>query len=326
MKKRFLISFFVFFLLAFNFFCVFADTVPDKSVAGVLDSEYSVPSSPFVVTLYHSDGWGASYTIDPLYSSLNSSLGDTHFVSSQITSEDGDYYLDSSVEFYDYEVSDDFFVSSFPSGSASCDFDSLLDPSSGSSSMTYATVEARGLYISSDFNNYDSYISSFIHFVDTQLLTSAVLDVYFVPAGDPVSADGLLHYSFSDFSNGIYSIDIPDEFFSIYPDDLYYVPYVCLTLNLDSSLNVSLFRLLGNTGSIFSSEFRNSDLEAAIRDGAPITPMNPGIFKDYTSWIGTAVGGFLDLEFVEGFTLGGILMTLIGFSVAIWFLKLFAGG
>lgn len=46
----------------------------------------------------------------------------------------------------------------------------------------------------------------------------------------------------------------------------------------------------------------------------------------YTTWIGDAVSGFMDFELFRGFTLGGIFVTLLSFSICIWFLKLVAGG
>lgn len=49
-------------------------------------------------------------------------------------------------------------------------------------------------------------------------------------------------------------------------------------------------------------------------------------FADYTSWIATAVGGFLDFELFPGFTFGGILMVFIAFSCVMWFLRLVGGG
>lgn len=46
----------------------------------------------------------------------------------------------------------------------------------------------------------------------------------------------------------------------------------------------------------------------------------------YTTWIGDAVSGFMDFELFKGFTLGGIFVTLLSFTICIWFLKLVAGG
>lgn len=46
----------------------------------------------------------------------------------------------------------------------------------------------------------------------------------------------------------------------------------------------------------------------------------------YTTWLGEAVGGFMDFELYKGFTLGGIFVTLLSFTCVIWFLKLVAGG
>lgn len=56
--------------------------------------------------------------------------------------------------------------------------------------------------------------------------------------------------------------------------------------------------------------------------GIPI----PSLEVDYTSWIGTAVGGFLNMELMPNFAIGGVLAILIGFSIVMLFLKYFAGG
>ena len=56
--------------------------------------------------------------------------------------------------------------------------------------------------------------------------------------------------------------------------------------------------------------------------GIPI----PSLEVDYTSWIGTAVGGFLNMELMPNFSLGGILAILIAFAITMLFLKFFAGG
>lgn len=60
-------------------------------------------------------------------------------------------------------------------------------------------------------------------------------------------------------------------------------------------------------------------------DGTIIVP-SPPYEGDYTGWLGTAVGGFLDFELFPGFTLGGMLGILISFSFIMLFLKFFAGG
>lgn len=53
---------------------------------------------------------------------------------------------------------------------------------------------------------------------------------------------------------------------------------------------------------------------------------NDAYYRDYTSWVAMAVGGFFDFQVFPGFTLGGIVITCISFAVAIWLLKIFAGG
>lgn len=49
-------------------------------------------------------------------------------------------------------------------------------------------------------------------------------------------------------------------------------------------------------------------------------------FHDYTAFLATAASGFLNLQIFPGFTISGLLISLLGFACAIWFLKIFAGG
>jgi hypothetical protein len=60
-------------------------------------------------------------------------------------------------------------------------------------------------------------------------------------------------------------------------------------------------------------------------DNTYVPPL-PDYNVNYTGWLGTAVGGFLDFELFPGFSLGGLLGILIGFSFVMLFLKFFAGG
>lgn len=47
---------------------------------------------------------------------------------------------------------------------------------------------------------------------------------------------------------------------------------------------------------------------------------------DFTGWIATATSGFLNFELLPNFSIGGVLAILVGFSLVILFLKIFAGG
>lgn len=47
---------------------------------------------------------------------------------------------------------------------------------------------------------------------------------------------------------------------------------------------------------------------------------------DFTGWIATATSGFLNFELFPNFSIGGVLAILVGFSLVILFLKVFAGG
>lgn len=49
-------------------------------------------------------------------------------------------------------------------------------------------------------------------------------------------------------------------------------------------------------------------------------------FERMTKFLGSAVNGFMSLEIMPNFSLGGILVVLITFSIVLWWLKVFAGG
>lgn len=49
-------------------------------------------------------------------------------------------------------------------------------------------------------------------------------------------------------------------------------------------------------------------------------------YRGFTSFIGNAVSGFLDVQIMPGLSLSLILVVIISFSLVLWFLKVFAGG
>lgn len=49
-------------------------------------------------------------------------------------------------------------------------------------------------------------------------------------------------------------------------------------------------------------------------------------FERVTHFLGSAVSGFLNVEIMPNFSLAGILMIIITFSIVLWWLKVFAGG
>lgn len=53
---------------------------------------------------------------------------------------------------------------------------------------------------------------------------------------------------------------------------------------------------------------------------------NVDVNADFTGWIATATSGFLNFELLPNFSIGGVLAILVGFSLVILFLKIFAGG
>lgn len=59
---------------------------------------------------------------------------------------------------------------------------------------------------------------------------------------------------------------------------------------------------------------------------AEVIPLPEAPQVDMTSWIGTAVGGFLNMELMPYFSIGGVLAIIIGFAVLMMILKWLAGG
>lgn len=52
----------------------------------------------------------------------------------------------------------------------------------------------------------------------------------------------------------------------------------------------------------------------------------PDYKVDVISWLSSAIGGFFSFELMPGFSLGGLYAALLGVSLLLFFLKLFAGG
>lgn len=67
------------------------------------------------------------------------------------------------------------------------------------------------------------------------------------------------------------------------------------------------------------SELREVDLEYTGTD-------NYANASKYTKWIGHALSGFMDFQIMPGFSLGGLMLVILSFSVVVWWLKVFAGG
>lgn len=49
-------------------------------------------------------------------------------------------------------------------------------------------------------------------------------------------------------------------------------------------------------------------------------------FERMTKFIGTSVAGFLSVEIMPDFSLGGLVVIILSFSIVMWWLKVFAGG
>jgi hypothetical protein len=123
-----------------------------------------------------------------------------------------------------------------------------------------------------------------------------------------------------NFDDGFFELR-PSMFLVNYSDALVYVHDFVIEYNTPI-VPFETFYAIGDYQYCYRDDLRVLDIGLD-----PDVPGNPALpLVGYTNWLGHAVSGFLDLNIFPGFTLGGILMTIIAFSCVIWFLKLFAGG
>jgi hypothetical protein len=124
------------------------------------------------------------------------------------------------------------------------------------------------------------------------------LEYYDIDVGQYLMSEGVLSASrpyayISKFVVALpYRADVFPGWEEMYPGIDFFVRY-----NYDPSLSVNMF---------------------AVDETLP--------FYDYTAFLATAASGFLNLQIFPGFTISGLLISVIGFACAIWFLKIFAGG
>ncbi len=307
-----------------------SDDPPMFAIRPVGDG-YSVPGSVPVILTYNlalpSDNelepfYDSPYAliVDPLFNSLEVSY---YYDKTFITQGINDITVTTTYDFLEMDPGMNQYIPS--NGSANgCGFHTDFENFYGECDSI--DMEARGFYVDTNGVYSDSDYFSQVQFTfDDQLYYYNTLDIYvsYVKAGD--LNDGLNRMVYeTTLSDGEFSSFqlVPDAFIESLDDGLYYVEYIKTSLNNPNITNLQLYGASYTYVSVYN-DFRDRDI---LSYTPPETPMDPGIFADYTSWIGTAVGGFIDLEIVQGFTLGGILMTIIGFMIAIWFLKLLAGG
>lgn len=108
---------------------------------------------------------------------------------------------------------------------------------------------------------------------------------------------------------------------------IFYVENFSMTLSgvlTHSSPSVSLTVLSSSFEAYADIDPRLYDLQQSIydRDGG----IDDNYFADMTSWLATAVDGFLDFDILPGFSIGGLVLVILSFSFVMYFLKLFAGG
>lgn len=122
--------------------------------------------------------------------------------------------------------------------------------------------------------------------------------------------------------------------------------YMSSTLSIDGAIPVTLatdgeWELVENsplkaTGidvsfPVYERDFEVGDLNLAYPDFTRYISKFRGVGNidvnaDFTGWIATATSGFLNFELFPNFSIGGVLAILVGFSLVILFLKIFAGG
>lgn len=166
--------------------------------------------------------------------------------------------------------------------------------------------------------DYQSEVSLFFNYDDMVARVSNVSFTYSY-AGDSyvyttvISASDLPEYEDGLFGISPLMLGIED------PNAVIYV-YECKFsfTNLPKSNKVPLLDF--NAVYSFNPYVNNGLLETGGDDN-PALALIP-----YTTWLGEAVSGFMDFELFNGFTLGGIFMTILAFTCVMWFLKLVAGG
>ena len=166
--------------------------------------------------------------------------------------------------------------------------------------------------------DYQSEISLFFNYEDMEAEVSNVAFTYSY-AGDStvyttvVSASDLPEYEEGFFGISPLMLGIEDSNAVIYV-------YECKFsfTGIPTARNATLLDF--NAVYVFNPYLDNGSFETGGDDN-PALALIP-----YTTWLGEAVGGFMDFELFNGFTLGGIFMTILAFTCVMWFLKLVAGG
>lgn len=145
----------------------------------------------------------------------------------------------------------------------------------------------------------------------------------------------------SDYVSGVYTLAVPESDYSVLLDfyelqgyssaDIWpYFPEIITTLNIrqDSDLSnlISIYLPLSNTTSnVYADSNFVAQYYKKYYQGVPMS--QEGAYNvDFTSWIVTAVGGFLSFQFMPGVSFGVLLLFVFGVAAFVYFLKLFAGG
>lgn len=131
-----------------------------------------------------------------------------------------------------------------------------------------------------------------------------------IPSGTNTVVDYSCTITFSDtITNGLV-INYTDSYTNAYSNTL---KVLVANNNYDSGYNQGIL-----------------DGEVIGRDKGYQEGYNAGLEEDTFSGFGTfmttVLGGFLNTPFIGGITIGGILLAFVGFAVALWLLKLLAGG
>lgn len=92
-------------------------------------------------------------------------------------------------------------------------------------------------------------------------------------------------------------------------------------VNVDPELRLTAFKYTVRSALVDDSifeDFFNDSVQRSVYRG------KTG-FERTTKFLGSAVSGFLDLEIMPNFSMAGLLIVIISFSVVLWWLKVFAG-
>lgn len=169
-------------------------------------------------------------------------------------------------------------------------------------SLTSETVSGNVIYdTSGGFFKFD--------FFNNTVLSNSVIESY----RQFVGTDGV-SYAYLQSARAV--LDDGSQAHDIYATDYFFDPSNDSALEYDVDY---VYRLNARYRSIYDAETFN-DVTVNVTENVNFDDLS------WTDWLVNAVGGFLDFQIVPGLSFAGMLGLLVGMSLFVVFLKVFAGG